>query len=64
MVKFDIPINFTVLAESEQNAVLFVHKLLKSAIHRRGLGDIIEFEDFIFIANESSCIGCGNHDQE
>jgi len=57
-MKFDIPINFTVEAQSEQQAEQLLHKQLTKTIQRNGLEELIEFQNFEFIAEKSSCFGC------
>ena len=63
-LKWDVPVNFIVSAVTEEEADDFVKKMLNSAIYKRGLEDLIEFQNFEFVASESSCSGCGNHDHE
>ena len=62
-MRFDIPINFSVEAKTEGDAERLLYKELTRMIAKHGYGELIEFQNFEFIAEESCCGGCGdNHD--
>lgn len=63
-MKFDLPINVTVEAYNEKHAEETFNTFLSRAIKRAGLEELIQYEPFEFIAKESSCGGCGNHNYE
>lgn len=51
-LKWDIPINFTVVAASEEEAEALVQKVIKRSILRYGLGGIVDYEFFEFVSQE------------
>ena len=51
---YDIPINFTVEAKTEYDAEETIHKLLNTTIKKYGLEELIEFQDFEFVAKDAS----------
>ena len=64
MKTFDIPINISVEATTEEKAEKFVFDFLKMATKEFGVEQkIINWEYFEFLPKESSCAGCGNYDQ-
>lgn len=63
-MKFDLPINVTVEAYDEKHAEEIFTTFLSRAIKRAGLEELIKYEYFEFVAKESSCSGCGNHDHK
>lgn len=67
-MKFDIPINFEVISDTEDDAIFNLQKFLQRAIIEFGLDkEILEHDLIEFIANstettEKSCSsGCGNN---
>ena len=56
-MKWDIPVNFTVEADDEQMAEYLLHDMLRRIVRRYGLFDLIQYENFEFIATEPSCCG-------
>jgi len=65
MKTFDIPINISVEATTEEKAEKFVFDFLKMATKEFGVEQkIINWEYFEFIPKESHCSGCGNYDQQ
>lgn len=58
MPKFDIPINFTIEASTELLAEKAIKHLLDTMILKRGLETILEYDNFEFIVEDSSCSGC------
>lgn len=60
-MKWDIPINFTVVAKTEQQAEHMVKHMIRRSIRRYGLGELIDFDFFEFIgSDEDPCTGCRN----
>jgi hypothetical protein len=62
--KYDIPINFTVTGKSEHDAETQLYGVLDRMIAKYGLENLIEYEDFKFIASESCCGGCGDNNNK
>lgn len=63
-MKFDIPINISVEAKTEEKAEQFVFDFLKMATKEFGVEQkIINWEYFEFLSKKSSCAGCGNHNE-
>lgn len=63
-MKFDIPINITVDANTEQEAEALVKKIMAKGITRYGLSELISYEPFEFLQSnncsstkESCCSG-------
>lgn len=61
MSKYDIPINFTVEAKTETEAVATLHGLLDRVTLKYGLENLVAYEDFEFIAKEPSHSRCGDN---
>ena len=60
---FDIPINIKVQAKDEIAAEKFVFDFLKMATKEFGVEQkVVDWQYFEFLAEESNCTGCGNHD--
>ena len=63
-MKYDIPINISVEAKTEEKAEQFVFDFLKMATKEFGVEQkIINWEYFEFVPKESCCSGCGNHNE-
>ena len=63
-MKYDIPINISVEAKTEEKAEQFVFDFLKMATKEFGVEQkIINWDYFEFLPKESSCTGCGNHNE-
>jgi len=63
-MKYDIPINISVEAKTEEKAEQFVFDFLKMATKEFGVEQkIINWDYFEFLPEGSSCIGCGNHNE-
>ena len=63
-MKYDIPINISVEATTEEKAEKFVFDFLKMATKEFGVEQkIINWEYFEFLPEKSSCTGCGNHNE-
>ena len=61
-MKYDIPINISVEAKTEEKAEQFVFDFLKMATKEFGVEQkIVDWQYFEFLEKESSCPGCGNH---
>ena len=64
-MKYDIPINISVEATTEEKAEKFVFDFLKMATKEFGVEQkIVDWQYFEFLEKESSCPGCGNHNIE
>ena len=63
-MKYDIPINISVEAKTEEKAEQFVFDFLKMATKEFGVEQkIINWEYFEFVSKESICTGCGKHNE-
>ena len=60
--KYDIPVNFTVYAESEVEAERLVLKYVDKMIREFDLGTEITDHELLVFVSEDSCDGCGNND--
>ena len=64
-MKYDIPINISVEAKTEEKAEQFVFDFLKMATKEFGVEQkIVDWQYFEFLEKESSCPGCRNHNIE
>ena len=48
-LKWDVPINFQIIANTETEAVSLIKQELDRMIKRRGLGELVDFDFFEFI---------------
>lgn len=63
-MKYDIPINISVEAKTEEKAEQFVFDFLKMATKEFGVEQkIINWDYFEFLPEGSSCTGCGKHNE-
>lgn len=53
-LKWDIPINFQVSADTEAEAESIIVQELYKMIKRRGLGELIDFDLFEFVAESEN----------
>jgi hypothetical protein len=61
-MKFDLPVNFKIEAKDEKDAEVQLNKLLRKAVRRYGLEEVLDYEYFEFLDGIPSCSGCGNND--
>ena len=56
-LKWDIPINFQVIANTESEADAMIVQELYKMIKRRGLGELIDFDLFEFVGESEDSDG-------
>lgn len=62
MVKYDIPVNISVVNTNEHKGEQAVLAFLKAAFKEFGNEfGIADYEYFEFVAEESGCLGCGDN---